>query len=62
VPDKEIAKYIENNIDLTPAGIRKKLALRKPIYLPTATYGHFGREPKGDTFPWERELGESIKV
>jgi S-adenosylmethionine synthetase len=35
--------------DLTPNGITKTLNLRQPIYLKTASYGHFGR--KG--FPWE---------
>jgi S-adenosylmethionine synthetase len=39
---------------LTPRGIRTALALNKPIYSPTAAYGHFGRKPVGDLFPWER--------
>ncbi|EGD59694.1 S-adenosylmethionine synthetase [Novosphingobium nitrogenifigens DSM 19370] len=39
---------------LTPRGIRVNLALNKPIYSPTAAYGHFGRKPEGDLFPWER--------
>jgi S-adenosylmethionine synthetase len=30
----------------------KKLDLRRPIYLPTAAYGHFGREEKN--FTWEK--------
>jgi S-adenosylmethionine synthetase len=37
---------------LTPAKIIEYLDLRRPIYLPTAAYGHFGRE--GDGFTWER--------
>jgi len=39
---------------LTPRGIRVNLALNKPIYSATAAYGHFGRKPDGDLFPWER--------
>jgi S-adenosylmethionine synthetase len=39
---------------LTPRGIRTYLGLNKPIYRPTAAYGHFGRKPEGDLFPWER--------
>ena len=39
---------------LTPRAIRTHLALNKPIYRPTAAYGHFGRKAEGDRFPWER--------
>jgi S-adenosylmethionine synthetase len=39
---------------LTPRGIRTNLSLNKPIYATTAAYGHFGRKPDGDLFPWER--------
>src|SRR5829696_2838472 len=39
---------------LTPRGIRTHLSLNKPIYRPTAAYGHFGRRSEGDQFPWER--------
>jgi S-adenosylmethionine synthetase len=39
---------------LTPRGIRTHLGLNKPIYQATAAYGHFGRKPEGDLFPWER--------
>jgi S-adenosylmethionine synthetase len=39
---------------LTPRGIRTHLGLNKPIYRPTAAYGHFGRKAEGDFFPWER--------
>jgi len=37
---------------LTPAGMIERLDLRKPIYLNTAVYGHFGREEPG--FTWEK--------
>ena len=39
---------------LTPRGIRTHLQLNKPIYRKTAAYGHFGRQPEGDFFPWEK--------
>jgi S-adenosylmethionine synthetase len=47
---------------LTPRGIRTLLGLNKPIYQATAAYGHFGRQPEGDLFPWERlDLVEDLK-
>jgi len=52
VSDTEIEKMISENIDLSPKGIREKLNLRNLTYLPTASYGHFGR--KGDSFTWEK--------
>ena len=48
---------------LTPRGIRTGLGLNKPIYQPSAAYGHFGRKPEGDFFPWERtDLVEALKA
>ena len=48
---------------LTPRGIREHLGLNKPIYQRTAAYGHFGREPEGDFFPWERiDLVDDLKA
>ena len=48
---------------LTPRGIRTHLGLNKPIYEPTAAYGHFGRRSEGDFFPWERvDLIEDLKA
>jgi S-adenosylmethionine synthetase len=48
---------------LTPRGIRVGLSLNKPIYRPSAAYGHFGRKPEGELFPWERtDLGEALKA
>ena len=47
---------------LTPRGIRTHLALNKPIYSPTAAYGHFGRKAEGDLFPWEKtDLVDDLK-
>ena len=48
---------------LTPRGIRTHLGLNKPIYAPTAAYGHFGRKAEGDFFPWEKtDLVEDLKA
>ena len=48
---------------LTPRGIRTHLGLNKPIYRKTAAYGHFGRTPDGDLFPWERtDLVDALKA
>lgn len=42
--DSEIAGVINELFDLRPYAIIKRFGLRNPIYLPTATYGHFGRD------------------
>ena len=48
---------------MTPRGIRTHLGLNKPIYKKTAAYGHFGRTPEGDFFPWERtDLVDDLKA
>ena len=48
---------------LTPRGIRTHLGLNKPIYAKTAAYGHFGRKPEGDFFPWEKtDLVDQLKA
>ena len=53
--DVEIIGLINNNFDLTPRGIREMLNLSNVNYLPTAAYGHFGREPKNNNlFTWEK--------
>ena len=49
----ELLKYIQETIDLSPTGIRTLLMLNRPIYLPSATYGHFGRVAEKGFFPWE---------
>jgi S-adenosylmethionine synthetase len=43
---------VQENFDLRPAAIIRDLDLRRPIYQPTASYGHFGREDIDA--PWER--------
>ncbi len=58
VADTRLEDAVREVFDLTPGGIIKALDLRKPIYSPTAAYGHFGRKPytKGGLqfFPWEQ--------
>jgi S-adenosylmethionine synthetase len=51
IPDEKLTELVRKHFDLTPAGIIQRLDLRKPIYLSTAVYGHFGREEPG--FTWE---------
>ena len=50
--EASLVKLIRELFDLTPAGIIKALKLRRPIYMKTAAYGHFGRDD-GDGFSWE---------
>ena len=54
VPDDRIAKLVREVFELKPAGIIQSLALKRPIYRKTASYGHFGRVPDGQFFTWER--------
>ena len=60
---EEAIKSITKLGGMTPRGIRTHLGLNKPIYAPTAAYGHFGRKPEGDFFPWERtDLVDDLKA
>ena len=60
---EEAIKSIKELGGLTPRGIRTHLGLNKPIYRPTAAYGHFGRKAEGDFFPWEKtDLAEKLKA
>ena len=52
VPDETIVELIEKHFDFRPATIIRELDLRRPIYRPTAAYGHFGRDDI--EAPWER--------
>jgi S-adenosylmethionine synthetase len=49
----EIVRFLRRHNDLTPAGIIRALDLQRPIYYPTAAYGHFGRDDLD--LPWERQ-------
>ncbi|MGA6956646.1 MAG: methionine adenosyltransferase domain-containing protein, partial [Candidatus Acidiferrales bacterium] len=52
IPNSQITELIRGFFKLTPKGIIETLDLRRPIYAPTAAYGHFGRSGPG--FTWER--------
>jgi S-adenosylmethionine synthetase len=62
ITKQAIMRAILQVFDLTPGGIIAALDLRKPIYSPTSSYGHFGRTPQhigngtsGKTlFSWEQ--------
>ncbi len=62
VDERAIMRAVEKTFDLTPRGIIEALELKKPIYGPTAAYGHFGRTPekatrlgkKVELFTWEK--------
>ncbi len=47
---EEIAAIVAASFDFRPAAIIERLGLRRPLYLPTATFGHFGRSH----LPWEK--------
>lgn len=52
IPDAQIIELIRMYFDLRPFAITHQLNLSRPIYKPTAAYGHFGREE--ENFPWEQ--------
>jgi S-adenosylmethionine synthetase len=52
IPNAQLTEIIRAFFHLTPRGIIETLDLRRPIFRPTATYGHFGRTGPG--FTWER--------
>jgi S-adenosylmethionine synthetase len=58
-----LERVLPELVRLTPKGIRTHLGLNKPIYQPSAAYGHFGRTPDGDFFSWEKtDLVEALKA
>jgi S-adenosylmethionine synthetase len=52
IPRARILELINEHFDLRPAAFRQYLKLHRPIYAPTAAYGHFGRSE--EDFTWER--------
>lgn len=61
IPDQEIIQLIRDHFDLRPFGIIKMLDLLKPIYKPTATYGHFGRDDLNVS--WEKtDKAETLRT
>ncbi|MDE5898672.1 MAG: methionine adenosyltransferase [Treponemataceae bacterium] len=59
VPSAKITEAVKAVFDCTPSGISRTLGLKRPIYLPTAAYGHFGRSE----FPWEQtDKADALKA
>ena len=52
VDEEKINSLVRETFKLTPKAIIETLDLRRPIYKPTAAYGHFGRTGAG--FTWEK--------
>ncbi len=50
VSEEKISEYVLKNFDMRPKAIIEQLDLLRPVYRPTAAYGHFGRPE----FTWER--------
>ena len=59
ISDEKMTQLLRKTCDMTPAGIIRKLELRRPIYASTAAIGHFGVEGR----PWERtDLAGELKM
>jgi S-adenosylmethionine synthetase len=63
VDEEKLGRVIQEMVDLSPRGIRTRLGLNRPIYVRTASYGHFGRTPEADGgFSWEKtDLAQALK-
>jgi S-adenosylmethionine synthetase len=62
ISEEKLAIILPKIMDLSPKSIRETLQLNRPIYLKTASYGHFGRIPEEDgSFSWEKtDLVDSL--
>jgi len=60
ITDGEISKIVEILFDMRPAAIEKRLKLRNPIYLETASYGHMGRKPEVKTLIFTSGDGKEV--
>ncbi|MGG5810769.1 methionine adenosyltransferase [Falsiroseomonas sp. CW058] len=64
VDEAKLAKVVDGLVNLSPRGIREHLHLNRPIYVPTSSYGHFGRTPDAEkgTFTWEKtDLADELR-
>jgi len=52
IPEDKLSKIVREHFDMRPKGLIAMLDLLRPIYLPTASYGHFGRTEA--SFSWEK--------
>jgi S-adenosylmethionine synthetase len=60
ISEDKLIDLVREHFDLRPRGLITMLNLLRPIYSPTAAYGHFGRENEG--FTWEKtDLAEVLK-
>ena len=58
ISDEKMTELLRETCDMTPAGIIRKLDLRRPIYADTAAHGHFGIESR----PWEQtDLADKLR-
>ncbi len=63
VEEAALESALPKLVRLTPKGIREHLKLNAPIYSKTAAYGHFGRDPEGELFTWEKtDLVDALKA
>ncbi|HXP03469.1 MAG TPA: methionine adenosyltransferase [Stellaceae bacterium] len=63
VDEEKLGRVLNELMDLSPRGIRTHLGLNKPIYTPTSSYGHFGRDPEPNgAFSWEKtDLADELR-
>jgi len=60
IEENKLIELVRKHFDLRPRGLIKMLDLLRPIYTPTASYGHFGRENEG--FSWENtDMADTLK-
>lgn len=60
IEESKLIELVREHFDLRPRGLIKMLDLLRPIYTPTASYGHFGRENEG--FSWENtDMADTLK-
>ncbi len=60
IEENKLIELVREHFDLRPHGLIKMLDLLRPIYTPTASYGHFGRENEG--FSWENtDMADTLK-
>ncbi len=61
IPTAQINELVKKHFDFRPGMIIRQLDLLRPIYTPTAAYGHFGRNEPG--FSWERtDRAEALRA
>jgi S-adenosylmethionine synthetase len=63
VTEERLEEVLPTLFDLSPRGIRQHLNLNRPVYKPTSSYGHFGRQPTDQGhFTWEKtDLVDALK-